>query len=102
MEKIVDYLIKEKIENEDKNLFGQYSSKRLKLLSEIIALYQKENIHLAQAASILTSLVNFDMYPFIYFLLLHSTSSANTRKSIDQSQRQIADLTRKQAEVIPS
>lgn len=69
MEKIVDYLIKEKIENDDKNLFGQYSSKRLKLLSEIIAAYQKENIHLAQAASLLTSFVNFDMYSFIYLLL---------------------------------
>ena len=77
-------LLKEAGESDSKNFFGQYSSKRMKEWSDIIKLYEKDNILLAEASHILISLINYDIPSF--------------KKTIDLSNKQAQDLERKQNE----
>ena len=48
-------------EKDSKNFFGQYGSQRMALWKEIVALYQKENIYLGEAAQLLTQAVTYDL-----------------------------------------
>jgi len=57
--RIVD-LLKE-TESETKNIFGRYSSQRMKDWQEIVSLYQRDNIYLAEAAQMLIRNVNCEV-----------------------------------------
>ncbi|XP_074597600.1 CDK5 regulatory subunit-associated protein 3 isoform X2 [Brevipalpus obovatus] len=48
-------------ESDSKNIFGYYSSKRMKDWQEIIRLYEKDNVYLAETALILNRNVNFEV-----------------------------------------
>lgn len=47
-----------------KNIFGQYSSQRMKDWQEIVRLYEKDNVYLAEAAQMLIRNVNYEV-PFM-------------------------------------
>ena len=57
--KIVDIL--KETEKNSKNIFGMYSSQRMKDWSNIVSLYQKNNIYLGEAASILQRNVAYEI-----------------------------------------
>lgn len=57
--KIVEIL--KETEKESKNIFGMYSSQRMKDWNNIVSLYQKNNIYLAEAASILQRNVAYEI-----------------------------------------
>lgn len=57
--KIVEIL--KETEADTKNLFGRYGSQRMKDWQEIIQLYQKDNLYLAEAAQILIRNTNFEV-----------------------------------------
>lgn len=57
--KIVEIL--KETEKNSKNIFGMYSSQRMKDWNNVISLYQKNNIYLAEAASILQRSVQFEI-----------------------------------------
>lgn len=44
-----------------KNLFGQYTSKRMKDWVEILKLYEKDNIYLGEVGSLLLRNVNYEV-----------------------------------------
>jgi len=48
-------------ESATKNIFGGYSSKRMKDWQEIVRLYEKNNVHLAEAAHLLIRNVNYEI-----------------------------------------
>jgi hypothetical protein len=48
-------------ESDSKNIFGRYSSKRMSDWSSIMSAYTKDNVHLAEAAHILVTRVNYDL-----------------------------------------
>ena len=48
-------------EKDTKNFFGQYGSQRMALWKDILGLYQKENVYLAEAAQLLTQAVTYDL-----------------------------------------
>ncbi|KAG8190596.1 hypothetical protein JTE90_017861 [Oedothorax gibbosus] len=48
-------------ESSSKNIFGQYSSKRMKDWLEIVKLYEKENIYLAEAAQLLVRNIVYEL-----------------------------------------
>lgn len=48
-------------EADSKNLFGRYGSKRMKDWLETIALYEKDNIYLAEAAQMLSRNVSYEV-----------------------------------------
>ncbi|XP_031556788.1 CDK5 regulatory subunit-associated protein 3-like [Actinia tenebrosa] len=48
-------------ESATKNIFGRYSSKRMKDWQEIVSLYEKNNLYLAEAAHLLIRNVNFEV-----------------------------------------
>ncbi|CAG5073475.1 Similar to Cdk5rap3: CDK5 regulatory subunit-associated protein 3 (Rattus norvegicus) [Cotesia congregata] len=58
-QKIVSIL--EKTEANSKNLFGRYGSQRMKDWKEIIRLYEKDNLYLAEAAQILIRNINYEI-----------------------------------------
>lgn len=51
-------------EADSKNIFGMYGSRRMKDWQEIVKLYQKNNLHLAEAASILGRTVTYEIPAF--------------------------------------
>lgn len=57
--KIVDIL--KETEADSKNLFGRYGSQRMKDWQEIVKLYERDNLYLAEAANILVRNVNFEV-----------------------------------------
>lgn len=57
--KIVDVL--KDTEKDSKNIFGRYSSQRMKDWQEILKLYEKENLHMAELASRLLRNVNYEI-----------------------------------------
>ncbi|CAF0731185.1 unnamed protein product [Brachionus calyciflorus] len=57
--KIVEIL--KETEKESKNIFGMYSSQRMKDWNNIVSLYQKNNVYLAEAASILQRNVAYEI-----------------------------------------
>ncbi|XP_048730566.2 CDK5 regulatory subunit-associated protein 3-like [Ostrea edulis] len=58
--KIIE-LLKEDEESGKKNVFGQYSSQRMKDWSEIIKLYEKDGVYLGEAAQMLARNVNYEV-----------------------------------------
>lgn len=44
-----------------KNIFGRYSSQRMKDWQEIIALYEKDNTYLVELSSLLVRNVNYEI-----------------------------------------
>ena len=48
-------------EKDTKNFFGQYGSQRMALWKDILGLYQRENVYLAEAAQLLTQAVTYDL-----------------------------------------
>uniref|UniRef100_A0AC34GQC0 Uncharacterized protein n=1 Tax=Panagrolaimus sp. ES5 TaxID=591445 RepID=A0AC34GQC0_9BILA len=56
---IIDIL--KETEKDTKNIFGSYSSQRMKDWQEIVKLYEKDNIYLADAAQLLQRLVQYDI-----------------------------------------
>ena len=48
-------------EADTKNLFGVYGSKRMKEWQEIVRLYQKDSVYLAEAANILLRNVKYEI-----------------------------------------
>lgn len=57
--KIIDIL--KETEADSKNLFGRYGSQRMKDWQEIVKLYERDNLYLAEAANILVRNVNFEV-----------------------------------------
>lgn len=60
--KIIEIL--KETEVDSKNLFGRYGSQRMKDWQEIVRLYERDNIYLAEAAQMLTRNVNFEVPSF--------------------------------------
>lgn len=44
-----------------KNLFGRYGSQRMKDWQEIMSLYERDNVYLAEAAQMLMKIVKYDI-----------------------------------------
>ena len=57
--KIVQIL--KETEADTKNLFGRYGSQRMKDWQEILRLYEKENVYLAEVAQMLMRNVNYEV-----------------------------------------
>jgi len=57
--KIVEIL--KETEADTKNLFGRYGSQRMKDWQEILRLYEKDNVYLAEAAQMLMRNVNYEV-----------------------------------------
>jgi hypothetical protein len=49
-------------EAKERNLFGQYSAKRLKDWQDIVKSYEHNNVYLGEAAETLISSVKYEMY----------------------------------------
>lgn len=57
--KIIEIL--KETEADTKNLFGRYGSQRMKDWQEILRLYEKDNVYLAEAAQMLMRNVNYEI-----------------------------------------
>jgi len=57
--KIVEIL--KETEADTKNLFGRYGSQRMKDWQEILRLYEKDNVYVAEAAQMLMRNVNYEI-----------------------------------------
>uniref|UniRef100_A0A914CPB4 CDK5RAP3-like protein n=1 Tax=Acrobeloides nanus TaxID=290746 RepID=A0A914CPB4_9BILA len=79
---IVDIL--KDTEKDSKNIFGYYSSQRMKDWQEVVNLYQKDNVYLAEAAQLLQRLIQYDIPAM--------------KKQIDKADRAITDSVRKEQE----
>lgn len=53
--------ILEETEANSKNFFGRYGSKRMKDWQEIIRLYEKDDVYLAEAAQMLIRNINYEI-----------------------------------------
>lgn len=51
-------------EADTKNLFGRYGSQRMKDWQEIVRLYEKDNVYLAEAAQMLIRNINYEVPGF--------------------------------------
>lgn len=71
-------------ESATKNIFGGYSSKRMKDWQEIVKLYEKNNINLAEAAHLLIRNVNYEI--------------PSLKRQIGKCQQTQRDCTRKESE----
>ncbi|NWR81035.1 CK5P3 protein, partial [Centropus unirufus] len=67
-----------------KNLFGRYSSQRMKDWQEIVSLYEKENTYLAELASLLARSISYEI--------------PSLRKQIGRCQQAQQDLARREEE----
>lgn len=57
--KIIEIL--KETESDTKNVFGQYKSQRMKAWQEIVSLYEKDNIYLAEAAQMLIRNITYEV-----------------------------------------
>nr|XP_012227194.1 PREDICTED: CDK5 regulatory subunit-associated protein 3 [Linepithema humile] len=80
--KIVEIL--KETEADTKNLFGRYGSQRMKDWQEILRLYEKDNVYLAEAAQMLMRNVNYEV--------------PSIKKQIQKLEQSITDLEKKEAE----
>lgn len=60
-EKMIELLKTIGNESSDKTLFGSYTSKRMQQWNEILKLYIKDDVHIAECAQLLTSYVLYEM-----------------------------------------
>ena len=72
--KIIEIL--EKTEADSKNIFGSYTSKRMKDWKEIVSLYKKNNVYIAEAADLLINIVKYEL-PNIKKLISKQQQSQN-------------------------
>ncbi|XP_078488431.1 CDK5 regulatory subunit-associated protein 3 [Ciona intestinalis] len=79
-------------EKESKNIFGMYSSKRMKDWQEIVKLYEKENLHLAELSSRLLRNLNYEI-PAI------KRQIAKCHQIQEESRKKIQDCVRNTQEV---
>nr|XP_012137613.1 PREDICTED: CDK5 regulatory subunit-associated protein 3 [Megachile rotundata] len=80
--KIVDIL--KETEADTKNLFGRYGSQRMKDWQEILNLYEKDNVYLAEVAQMLIRNVNYEI--------------PSTKKQIQKLEQMQVDLEKKEAD----
>ncbi|KAL6265628.1 hypothetical protein P5V15_002422 [Pogonomyrmex californicus] len=80
--KIVEIL--KETEADTKNLFGRYGSQRMKDWQEILRLYEKDNVYLAEAAQILMRNVNYEV--------------PNIKKQIQKLEQMLTELEKKETE----
>ncbi|XP_020292400.1 CDK5 regulatory subunit-associated protein 3 isoform X1 [Pseudomyrmex gracilis] len=80
--KIVEIL--KETEADTKNLFGRYGSQRMKDWQEILRMYEKNNVYLAEAAQILTRNVSYEV--------------PNIKKQIQKLEQTITDFEKKETE----
>ncbi|XP_018374093.1 PREDICTED: CDK5 regulatory subunit-associated protein 3 isoform X1 [Trachymyrmex cornetzi] len=71
-------------EADTKNLFGRYGSQRMKDWQEILRLYEKENVYLAEVAQMLMRNVNYEV--------------PSIKKQIQKLEQLLAELEKKEAE----
>lgn len=71
-------------EASSKNIFGRYSSQRMKDWQEILSLYEKDNAYLAEVASLLSRCVSYE--------------GPALRKQVAKAQQQQQDLSRREME----
>lgn len=84
--KIIEIL--EKTEADSKNIFGSYTSKRMKDWKEIVSLYKKNNVYLAEAAELLINIVKYEL--------------PNMKKLISKQQQLQNDAKKKETESLKS
>ncbi|KYN40920.1 CDK5RAP3-like protein, partial [Trachymyrmex septentrionalis] len=80
--KIVQIL--KETEADTKNLFGRYGSQRMKDWQEILRLYEKENVYLAEVAQMLMRNVNYEV--------------PSIKKQIQKLEQLLAELEKKESE----
>ncbi|XP_011703534.1 PREDICTED: CDK5 regulatory subunit-associated protein 3 [Wasmannia auropunctata] len=80
--KIVEIL--KETEADTKNLFGRYGSQRMKDWQEILRLYEKDNVYLAEAAQMLMRNVNYEV--------------PSIKKQIQKLEQSLIELEKKEAE----
>ncbi|KAL6437067.1 hypothetical protein ACFW04_004991 [Cataglyphis niger] len=80
--KIVEIL--KETEADTKNLFGRYGSQRMKDWQEILRLYERDNVYLAEAAQMLMRNVNYEV--------------PNIKKQIQKLEQSLIDLEKKEVE----
>ncbi|XP_077282758.1 CDK5RAP3 protein homolog [Temnothorax americanus] len=80
--KIVEIL--KETEADTKNLFGRYGSQRMKDWQEILQLYEKDNVYLAEAAQILIRNVNYEV--------------PSIKKQIQKLEQSLTEFEKKEAE----
>lgn len=80
--KIVEIL--KETEADTKNLFGRYGSQRMKDWQEILRLYEKDNIYLAEAAQMFMRNVNYEI--------------PSIKKQIQKLEQLLTELEKKEAE----
>ncbi|KAG5311500.1 CK5P3 protein, partial [Acromyrmex insinuator] len=71
-------------EADTKNLFGRYGSQRMKDWQEILRLYEKENVYLAEVAQMLMRNVNYEV--------------PSIKKQIQKLEQLLAELEKKESE----
>ncbi|XP_071579641.1 CDK5RAP3 protein homolog isoform X2 [Temnothorax nylanderi] len=71
-------------EADTKNLFGRYGSQRMKDWQEILRLYEKDNVYLAEAAQILMRNVNYEV--------------PSIKKQIQKLEQSLTEFEKKEAE----
>ncbi|XP_014475688.1 PREDICTED: CDK5 regulatory subunit-associated protein 3 [Dinoponera quadriceps] len=80
--KIVEIL--KETEADTKNLFGRYGSQRMKDWQEILRLYEKDNVYLAEAAQMLMRNVNYEV--------------PSIKKQIQKLEQSLTDFEKKEME----
>ncbi|EZA50664.1 CDK5RAP3-like protein [Ooceraea biroi] len=80
--KIVEIL--KETEADTRNLFGRYGSQRMKDWQEVLRLYEKDNVYLAEAAQMLMRNVNYEV--------------PNIKKQIQKLEQSLTDLEKKETE----
>ncbi|XP_029154958.1 CDK5 regulatory subunit-associated protein 3 [Nylanderia fulva] len=80
--KIVEIL--KETEADTKNLFGRYGSQRMKDWQEILRLYERDNVYLAEAAQMLMRNVNYEV--------------PSIKKQIQKLEQSMTDLEKKEVE----
>ena len=65
-------------EKNSKNIFGMYSSQRMKDWNNVLSLYQKNNIYIAEASSLLQRHVTYEI-PSLKRLIVKTQQFQNVR-----------------------
>lgn len=87
-------------EAKEKNLFGQYSSQRLKAWQDIVKSYESGAVYLGEAAQLLINYVKYEMYvtcSFCPMRLIVKFRPAAKRK-LERCKKQVEELGRKEIE----
>ncbi|KAL3114551.1 hypothetical protein niasHT_014358 [Heterodera trifolii] len=80
-------------EKETKNIFGMYSSQRMKDWKEIISLYEKDNICLAEAANFLQRFVQYEV-PALRKQIAKAENTSRSERKEREYAKQAAEVRR--------